>query len=402
MSRGPGTGMRDRPLIIVMTAGMGAGHDQVGRELSSRLSGQGVGTELVDVGRLLPVGFGRGLTGLYKFMAVRAPWLYGLTFQLAMRPGQGQAAAPSAPLAVLARRRLRHLVAAEQPALIVSTFRLCSQVAGRMRAEGELQVPVVSFVLDFFVHGMWAHPGVDAHLLVHQSQCPQLMARGGRRPVVCGPVVRPAFAGGGWDRTAARRPFGLQPGQPAVLVVAGSWGVGKVTAALDALLHAGGSVPLVVAGRNAALRASLLKRCPAGAEARVFGWVDDMDQFMAAADVVVENAGGLTAMEAMASGAPVVSYRPIAGHGRANAEEMARAGVSVYARNDQELVSYLDTLVQRGPLRQRLVERAQSMFCADAAEILAAWAKAGAVGGPVAPDDGTDFGGPARGCPTTG
>ena len=106
VSRGPGTAMRDRPLIIVMTAGMGAGHDQVGRELSSRLSRQGVGTELVDVGRLLPVGFGRGLTGLYKFMAVRAPWLYGLTFQLAMRPQQDQPAAASAPLAVLARHRL--------------------------------------------------------------------------------------------------------------------------------------------------------------------------------------------------------------------------------------------------------------------------------------------------------
>ena len=48
-----------------------------------------------------------------------------------------------------------------------------------MRAEGELQVPVVSFVLDFFVHGMWAHRGVDAHLLVHESQCPQLIARRG-------------------------------------------------------------------------------------------------------------------------------------------------------------------------------------------------------------------------------
>ncbi len=52
---------------------------------------------------------------------------------------------------------------------------------------------------------------------------------------------------------------------------------------------------------------------------------------MAAADVLVENAGGLTCMEAFAAGLPVVSYRPIAGHGQGNAKDMEAAGVAALA-----------------------------------------------------------------------
>ncbi|MGH9106317.1 MAG: MGDG synthase family glycosyltransferase, partial [Acidimicrobiales bacterium] len=211
--------MNGRPLVVVLTAGMGAGHDRVGRELASRLDRYGVATKIVDTAELLPRGWGAGLTALYKFMACRAQWLYEITFRLEMCPQSGSRPRVL-PLSLPAERRLSALVERERPALVLSTFHLCSQIAGRMREQGALDVPVVSYVLDFFVHGMWAHGGVDAHLLLHRSQVPQLLARGGRRPVVCGPVVRPAFTpeGGTWDRFSARRSLGVGERERCVLI----------------------------------------------------------------------------------------------------------------------------------------------------------------------------------------
>jgi peptidoglycan/xylan/chitin deacetylase (PgdA/CDA1 family) len=74
------------------------------------------------------------------------------------------------------------------------------------------------------------------------------------------------------------------------------------------------------------------------------GWTDDMPTLMAAANVLVENAGGLSCMEAFAAGLPVVTYRPIAGHGRHNAEEMERAGLTVWAKTPAELCEALGRL----------------------------------------------------------
>jgi UDP-N-acetylglucosamine:LPS N-acetylglucosamine transferase len=367
-----------RPLVVILTAKMGAGHEQVGRELVRRLDSRGVDGELLDIAELLPRGVGAAMTQSYRFMACRAQWLYEFTYRASMCPQVGSR--PNvAPLALPAGRRFLAFAERERPSLVVSTFHLASQVLGRLRARGELRVPVVSLLLDFFVHGMWVSEGVDAHLLLHRCQLPQLAARGGRAPVVCGPVVRSAFTPEvrAKERPAARASLGVGAGQCCVVIVAGSWGVGSVAETLKALRGAGRFVPVVATGQNR----RLYRELSGWPGAIVLGWVEHMEQLFAAADVVVENAGGLTAMEAMAAGVPVVSHAPIAGHGRANAEEMHKAGVSLYARSSAELLGYLDLLSANTVERERLVQEASAMFCADAAEFLSSWARGGAAPG---------------------
>lgn len=370
----------DGPLVAVLSANMGAGHLRVGCELARRLAGYGVRTRLVDLGELLPSGWGRGLTGFYKFMACHAQWLYETTFRVQMRTPPGSTPLLF-PLDVLAERRLGALVEREHPALVLSTFHLSSQVAGRMRKSGMLSVPVVSLVLDFFVHGMWVHPGVDAHLLLHPSQVHQVEQRGGKTPVVCGPVVRQAFWAEcpSWRREDARRTLGLGPAERCIVIVGGSWGVGQLPATFATLASDDRFVPVAVAGRNSKLFSLLEAARRRARRGKVLSWVDDMDRLMAAADATVENAGGLTAMEALARGVPVVTYRPIAGHGRANAEAMAAAGVSVYPRNPRELVTCLLELTSDTPLRRRLVAEGRSMFSRDPASLVSSWARAGNV-----------------------
>jgi hypothetical protein len=89
---------------------------------------------------------------------------------------------------------------------------------------------------------------------------------------------------------------------------------------------------------------------------------------MSASDALVENAGGLTCMEAFAVGLPVITFRPIAGHGKDNAEMMARAGVNCYARNDDELHQMLRDVTRPGPERDALVDTARHLFVADPAD----------------------------------
>jgi sugar phosphate isomerase/epimerase len=70
-------------------------------------------------------------------------------------------------------------------------------------------------------------------------------------------------------------------------------------------------------------------------------------------------------MEAFAAGLPVVSYRPIAGHGKDNAADMARAGVAELASSPAELMAVLDEVT--GSRRQVLVDAGRAMFAGDPA-----------------------------------
>ncbi len=233
-----------------------------------------------------------------------------------------------------------------------------------MRRKKHLRVPVVTYLTDFAVHSLWVHRGVDRHLAVSEISAAAAMSRGGKDARARGPLVSERFREADYDREAVRSKLGLAPEDRAVLVVAGSWGVGDVVATVEAIGRTGEFHPITVCGRDDNLRAQL----EAGGFGTVIGWTDEMPALMSAADALVENAGGLTCMEAFAVGLPVITFKPIAGHGKDNAEMMARAGVNCYARDEAELTTILRDVTRPSPEREALIETAQRLFVADPAD----------------------------------
>ena len=97
--------------------------------------------------------------------------------------------------------------------------------------------------------------------------------------------------------------------------------------------------PVVVCGRDERLHAQVRRLAAASPRPSVvLGWTDTMPSLMAACDALVENAGGLTSLEAMRAGLPVISFDPIAGHGRDNTAAMDASGVARLAVDEGSLV----------------------------------------------------------------
>lgn len=347
--------------VVTLTAGMGAGHDQVADELKRRLAERGVEVDVIDVWDLVPLRVGSMITGFYKSMVRHFPWLYEAIYAVFFRPSNHSRRV--SPIVALAGRGLDRWMRANRPAVAVSTFHVCSQLLGAMRREGRMPIESASIVVDFAAHGLWVDPDVDLHFCLHEAQAERVAAMGAERAVATGPIVKPAFLKARMTREEARLELGLAEDDQVVLIVAGSWGAGHVERTVQAVARAGTFRPIVVTGDNEQLRRHLAAlEC-----AEVFGWVHEMDRLMIAADVMVENAGGLMAMEAMALGTPVVSFEPIPGHGRENVARMAEVGVSLYARSEAELIEMLDRLVADEPYRRCLTTTAADMFHSDVA-----------------------------------
>ena len=278
----------------------------------------------------------------YHRMLVRAPWAYQRIYSSTERAGGGGRVA-KALLRSAEERLLRALPA--DTAAVVSTYPGASRVLGNLRLDGRLTVPVLTYLTDFSVHPLWVADGVDVHLALHAVPAAQARAAGARDVRVCGPVADPRFHPvDPLERAAARARFGLPPTAPLALLVAGSWGVGPVREVARDLRDCGAAVPLVVCGRNE----SLADQLRADGIEHVHGWVDDMPALMHAADVLVQNAGGLTSLEAFATGLPVASYGCIPGHGLTNADALDEAGVAAWIQDPAQLKHVLGELID-GP-----------------------------------------------------
>lgn len=316
---------------VVFSARVGAGHDAAADELARRLRGAGLAVERHDFLDQLPGRLGRLICESYHNMLLTAPWTYQ-----ALYGALDRSRALSLQVSLISALSMRRMTDAIGPdaRVVVSTYPLASQVLGRMRANGRIDVPVVTYLTDYSVHRLWVAEGVDAHTAVHDIAAGQARELGASQVVTVDPAVDPRFVRRcPGSKARAREEFGLPAHGRLALLVGGSWGIGEMDQTVRDIAATGLAECAVVCGRNEVLRRRLIEQ---GVK-HVYGWVDDMPTLMHAADVLVQNAGGMSVYEARACGLPVVTYRTLPGHGETNARALDEAGTAEWIKDAADL-----------------------------------------------------------------
>lgn len=360
--------------VLIVTAAMGGGHTQIARELQRRLRERGDDARVVDMLDFMPQPTGRWLGAIYPWLVNRAPALYQVVYDLFFVPDQQAGERAGIPVR-LAVSGLRRYVRAFRPDVAVATYPLSALALGELRASGELRCPAITMITTFSVNNLWLHPAADVEFCISADAAAESERRTGRPAEVCGPVVRPAFREPPADPAEVRRELGVAADASVALVVTGSMGLaGAAESAVRAIAAQPGWVPVVVCGRSEELR----DRMAAVPGAVALGWVEDMARLLAGADVLVDNAGGMSAKEALGFGLPIVTFRPLAGHGRDDAAALARLGLTDVVTGEADLVRALERLRADPARAQERAARGKELFVADVADMVQRYAAPGA------------------------
>lgn len=368
--------MRPQRLLIV-SASMGEGHNAAGRALQETAERLWPGVEVhwVDVLDAMGRGTGPLFRKVYRIAVERLPRLYHFCYASVWHY-RWFARAAKRFIGSWSGRRLAPVLDSVRPDLVISTYPMGSTGLEWLRRHRALAVPTGAWICDFAPHPSWVHSGVDVNLVMHElASTPARECVPGARVEISAPPVPSAFRPG--DRSVARTQLGLPLDRPLALVSCGSLGFGRTDRTVSELLDGDPAVHVVVVtGRNTRLRDELSNRFAGRSRVDVRGWVDDMAELMRAADVVVTNAGGATALEALACGRAVLMHDPIAGHGRANAALLAKAGLARMCTGRGELARAMREY-HRDPDALRALEHAArrhagSHDLGDALRLLAA------------------------------
>ena len=355
-----------RRRVLILSAAMGGGHLQISRELARRLEVRGDTATVVDMLDLMPPPSGRFLHWVYPWLVGSAPRLYQRVYDTFFVADQRAGERVGIPVR-LAVPGLRRLVADFRPDVAVSTYPLSALALGHVRQRGELPCRSVTVVTTFSLNNLWIHPANDLEVCISDQAAADATARTGRTALVCGPVVRPEFLHPPLPRPEARARLGLPAEGRVAVLTTGSVGLaGDAKDAAVALARHPGWTPVVVCGRSEELR----RRFAALPGVHALGWVEDMPAVLAAADVLVDNAGGMSSKEALGFGLPVVTFRPLSGHGRDDAEAMARLGVTDLVTDEAGLLGAVDALADDPAHREGRIKRGQALFVADLADIV--------------------------------
>ena len=109
-----------------------------------------------------------------------------------------------------------------------------------------------------------------------------------------------------------------------------------------------------------------MTRLTEGSTTRTLGYVGDVRRLMAAADILVTKAGGMTLAEAMAAETPLLLYGSLPGQERRNERFAARAGIALVARRHMELAPLLERTLDEPELLEHLRARMRRLRRPDA------------------------------------
>jgi 1,2-diacylglycerol 3-beta-galactosyltransferase len=249
-------------------------------------------------------------------------------------------------------------------------LRALTQTGARARTS------LIALVTDLIAaHAFWFAPGVTCCLVPTAGARQRALACGipAERVQVTGlPVSARFVAAAREDRLVVRQRLRLEPGLPVVLLVSGAEGMGPLHRLCRTLADSGVRAQLVaIAGRNERLRARLAAE-PWSLPVRVEGFVDNMHEWMRAADLLVSKAGPSTISEALVVGLPIVLSGALPGQERPNVDHVVQAGAGVWAPTPRGVAAAVgELLAPDNPRLAHMAARAQALAQPGAARRVA-------------------------------
>jgi len=336
--------------ILIISADIGEGHDLPARAIKREFEDEDPDAHVAIVNGLPAMGpvLTKTLRENSQFMFSWLPWLFDLQYWLFMYFPPTRWLAKRL-LWMFGRRGLMRLIRAHDPDLIVSTYPGVTGLLGELRRKGRLDVPCYSSITDLAGLRFWAHPGIDLHFVTHPESIEEVESIAGPGSVRWAkPPTSPAFLAAR-SRADARRSLGLPADGQVIAVSGGGWGVGDLAGATRAALQVPDAIVLCLCGRNDRLRAKVAKRFGSEPRLRLMGFTDRMGDVLAAADALIHSSAGLTVLEAIIRGCPVISYGFGVGHVRASNHALVRFGLAQVARSERDLAPALERALAQRP-----------------------------------------------------
>jgi processive 1,2-diacylglycerol beta-glucosyltransferase len=371
--------MKNKPRVLLLSATSGAGHVRAAQALERAFAARGdCVVEHIDALQYVSKLFQRVYDKAYIAMVRRAPQFMGLLYDRTDQPWLHQ------------RRRLAldrlntapmiRMLKRVQPDLCVATHFLPAEILAWLIARKKLQARNAIVVTDYDVHAMWLCRTVDRYYVAIAEAAEYLARIGVPREIlrVTGIPVDPLFSTP-VPRADARRQLRLDLEAPILLISAGGYGIGPVEQLVKDLLALQRPWQIVaIAGKSEKTFKRLydLSRSAgtlASGSPRLFpvGFTTDMDKFMAAADLLVGKAGGLTTSEALARGLPMALIEPIPGQEERNADHLLEAGAAIRCNNLPAAAWKIASLLGDSIRLNRMREAAKSLGRPAAASAIA-------------------------------
>ena len=245
------------------------------------------------------------------------------------------------------RKLAKHLMD-EKPDVVISTHFFASEVISELKKTGRVTSKLITVVTDYRLHSWWVADHTDMYVVAGQDACDDLIKWGtpASRIKALGIPIEPVFSKP-LDKARIRQAANIKEGLFTVLVIGGGFGVGPIEDIVKAVGNITHPIQIItVCGHNEELVNKLeALKGSIKADIRVFGFVNNVYEYMDIADVLISKSGGITVSESLAKELPIIIIAPILGQETRNSDYLIKHGAAVKIKEASDLKEVVEYLV---------------------------------------------------------
>lgn len=353
--------------VLLLSVRAGYGHHSTAKAIMEYFEENGHTCEMLDIFDYINHRLGNSIQDGYllstKYLAKTYGKAYGKLTQ------KDEPYDKHSILSVLSRfvsKKLGRFVREWEPDIVIGTHSYAGVCISILEDEGVIKCPSFGIVTDFTVHPFWESTFLDYYVIPDKLLGYEMKKKGipEDKLLPFGIPIRKQFVSRS-NKKEARGRLGIYD-LPTALVMMGSMGYGNIKNILSEMDSSPHDFQILcVCGSNKKIKAAVDENIWTK-PVFTYGFVDNVDVMMDAADFIISKPGGLTTSETLAKGLPMIIMNPLPGQEDRNLNFLVNNGAAIMV-NDTYSISEALNLMLDCPWRVALLEESVSRIGKPAA-----------------------------------
>lgn len=347
--------------ILILTASTGGGHNTTAKALKTTIENVDpqVNVRVEEALAYCSKAYNKLICSGYLFVATKMPNFYGKMYTNSDKESALNSLCNN--VNKFEGRKLTSMFEKFKPDVIVSSHPFITAMLSELKVKGKLDVPVISILTDFAPHRTCFFPKIDAYVISNEQMISKIEKYNLVSKDVLYPLGIPIYEKfyKPIDKEKIAQDLGFSTDKPTVLLMAGSFGVKGVLKYYESFMNTDADCQcIVVTGNNKKLYKAFEEYInnPENLHkpTKLFGFVNNVEEYMNFADLIATKPGGLTVSESLACHLPMAIYSAYPGVEESNAEFLIKNKVAIALEEDSDIA--VEQLAQLVSNKETLLE----------------------------------------------
>jgi processive 1,2-diacylglycerol beta-glucosyltransferase len=259
------------------------------------------------------------------------------------------------------------------PDISICTHFFPATILAKLKDKGLYIGKIYVIVTDYGLHKMWYNQKVDKYFVPNVQVRDALLKMGASKKqiIISGIPVFKKFQEHK-EKEEILKKIGINNSKFTLLVVGSAISDKQVVQLLEGIYQTDMELNvLLVAGRNKGLLKKLESfSSNSWVTLKKYGYIDNIDEMMAIADLMLTKPGGLTVSEAMSIGVPLLMFNPIPYQETNNAAYIAAKGAGVLATSIENAIKLIQKYYTSPLHLEKMRQNAHKIAKPKAAQII--------------------------------